>query len=287
MSLDLTAVARFMTAHARLLDRLRFDALTGDAEPRAVLDALNGYRNPDGGYGRGLEPDLRAVESQPAAAFHAFEVLAELPGDIAAPDARTLADWLTTVTCEDGGLPFALPVADPAACAPFWVDVDPDVSSLQITAIVATHAHRVPALAGHPWLDRATRYCLREIDALGEAPHALVLSFAVRLLDQMGETDRIRKLGAFLPADGLVPVAGGLPDETLHPLDFAPLPGRPARELFAQTVIDADLDRLAAGRQDDGGWVTDFASYSPAAALDWRGYTTVAAVGLLRANGRA
>ncbi|MFC0038116.1 hypothetical protein [Actinomadura rayongensis] len=287
MSIDLTAVARFMTAHARLLDRLRFDALTGDADPQAVLAALNGYRNPDGGYGRGLEPDLRAAESQPAAAFHAFEVLAELPGDLAAPDARALADWLATVTRDDGGLPFALPVADPTACAPFWVEADPDVSSLQITAIVATHAHRIPALAGHPWLDRATRYCLRAIDALGEQPHALVLSFAVRLLDRLGDANRIRKLAQFVPPDGLLPVVGGLPDETLRPLDFAPFPGRPARDLFAADVVDADLDRLAAGRQDDGGWVTDFASYSPAAALDWRGYTTVTAVGLLRANGRA
>ena len=40
------------------------------------------------------------------------------------------------------------------------------------------------------------------------------------------------------------------------------------------------------GQQDDGGWVVDFTAYSPAAALDWRGYATVGALTVLRANGR-
>ena len=51
-------------------------------------------------------------------------------------------------------------------------------------------------------------------------------------------------------------------------------------------MVDADLDRLAAGQRDDGGWEVDFTAYSPAAALEWRGYATVEAVGVLRAHGR-
>ncbi len=291
MSIDLNAASRFMAGHARLLDRWRFAALLGAGSSDAVLAALRGYRNPDGGYGSGLEPDLRAVGSQPSAAFHAFEVLAELPADAAAADARALADWLMTVTLPDGGLRFAVPIDDPTACAPFWVGADSTVSSLQITSIVATHAHRVPSIAGHPWLDRATAYCLRAIDALDGPPHALVLAFAVKFLDAVHGTipeaaGLLQRLGRFVPGDGLVPVEGGLADETMRPLDFAPLPGGPARALFAASVIDAELDRLAALQRDDGGWTTDFASYSPAAAFDWRGYKTVEAVALLRANGR-
>jgi hypothetical protein len=37
-------------------------------------------------------------------------------------------------------------------------------------------------------------------------------------------------------------------------------------------------------RQDDGGWPVDFESYSPAAALEWRGYATVQAVSILHRN---
>ena len=49
-----------MAAHARVLDRRRFELLSGEANVAGVLAALDGYRNPDGGYGWGLEPDLRS-----------------------------------------------------------------------------------------------------------------------------------------------------------------------------------------------------------------------------------
>lgn len=70
----------------------------------------------------------------------------------------------------------------------------------------------------------------------------------------------------------------------LRPLDLAPYPDRPARELFTAELISADLDRLAALQQDDGGWVVDYAKISPAGALDWRGYVTVRAIDILDRN---
>jgi len=50
-------------------------------------------------------------------------------------------------------------------------------------------------------------------------------------------------------------------------------------------VVETELERLASGQQPDGGWAVDFASYSPAATLEWRGHRTVQALILLRANG--
>jgi hypothetical protein len=40
-----------MAAAARVLDRRRFGALLGDGDAAGLLAALDGYRNPDGGYG--------------------------------------------------------------------------------------------------------------------------------------------------------------------------------------------------------------------------------------------
>jgi len=42
---------------------------------------------------------------------------------------------------------------------------------------------------------------------------------------------------------------------------------------------------LAAGQRDDGGWEVNFRSASPIGALEWRGYATVGAIQVLRANG--
>ncbi|MCF6475584.1 hypothetical protein FAF44_45625 [Nonomuraea sp. MG754425] len=293
MNVNLSSVPGFLAGHARLLDRRRYALLAGACDASATLAALDGYRNPDGGYGWGLEPDLRSPESQPGAALHAFEVFAEA-APVTSPHAAALCDWLDSVTLPDGGLPFALPLTVPAATAPWWAGGADGASSLQITAVSAAAAHRVaahdPAVAAHPWLERATRYCLDTIAELEERPPAYVLSFAVRFLDAVYDAepraaDLLKRLGALIPEDGRVPVEGGADGEALRPLDFAPLPGRPVRGLFEPDVIAADLVRLAGQQQDDGGWVVDYARISPAGSLEWRGAATVDAVRILRANG--
>lgn len=290
--IDLSAAAAFMATYARVLDRRRFQLLLDDRDPGAVLAALDAYRNSDGGYGWGLEPDLRAPQSQPGAALHAFEVFEDI-APVTAPHGVELCDWLASASLPDGGLPFALPVADAAGCAPFWAAADPTVSSLQITAIVAATAHRAaahdPAIAAHPWLARATRYCLAAIQAIDAAPHALVLAFAMQFLDAAYDTHPeaaalLDRLGKYIPASGLLHVAGGLEEEMMRPLDFAPMPDRPTRAFFTPDAISAELQRLVDQQQDDGGWPVDFANYSPAAALEWRGYMTVRAVSILQRN---
>jgi hypothetical protein len=283
MTFDRAAAASFLASHGRTLDWRRFHADTD-----GVLAALDGYRNADGGYGWGLEPDLRSPASQPAAAMHALEVLAEV-GPVTSPRAVELCDWLEVTSVPDGGLPFALPVEDAAGSAPWWTGADHTTSSLQITAQVVANAHLVaafdPAVAAHPWLARATAWCLDAIGAAGEREmHAYELLFSVRLLDALGDADGIDRLADRLPPEGLVPVAGGVEGEVLRPLKFAPEPGRPARRLFADDVVAADLDRLVGLQQPDGGWVVDFPSSSPVAELEWRGYATVEAVHVLTAN---
>ena len=295
MSIDRSAAADFMATHARVLDRRRFELRSGDSDPSAALAALGGYRNPDGGYGWGLEPDLRSQESQPGAAHHAFEVFEDV-APATSTHAAALCDWLESVSLPDGGMPFALPLGTSAGSGPWWSAADPSVSSLQITTVATAAALRVAAhdrdVAAHPWLERATDYCLKAIDAIDEAPSAYVLAFSVGFLDAVHDSyaeasDLLGELGKHVPADGRVRVQGGAEDEMLHPLDIAPYPDRPARALFSPDVISADLERLAGLQQDDGGWIVDFPSSSPAGSLDWRGYATVRAIDILEQNARA
>jgi hypothetical protein len=294
MTIDLSAAQTFMTTHARLLDRHRFDLHFSGADPGAALAAVDAHRNADGGYGWGLEPDLRAPESQPGGALHAFEVFEEV-APVTSARAADLCDWLDSVTLADGGVAFALPVASAAGTAPFWANADPRVSSLHITTAVAAVAHRVarhdPAVAEHPWLARATRYCLDTIGARDGAGHTLELMYSLAFLDAVAGDEPaaaplLDRLAATIPPSGALHVQGGAEDELIRPLDFAPFPDTRVRRHLADDVVAADLDRLAAEQRDDGGWETDFAAYSPAAALEWRGYMTVHALTVLRANGR-
>jgi hypothetical protein len=292
MDMDLNAAVSFVATHARILERRRLHLLLGEGSPEDVLAALDAYRNPDGGYGWALEPDLRSATSQPVAAMHALEVLAEVR-DAKSQRAPELCDWLADHTLPDGGVPFGLPYSDTAGSAPHWADADATVSSLQMTAQLAAQAHRLARhradIAGHPWLATATSYCLDAIDRTVETPHAYELMFVMRFLDAVAEhVPRARplvdRLTRYVTSNGPTPVTGGAEDEVLHLLDFTPYADAPSRASFTTDAIAADLDRLAGQQQPDGGWTVDYTLYSPAAALEWRGYATVQAVAVLRST---
>jgi hypothetical protein len=287
---DLARAAAFMATHARILDRHRFALALGRRGGAApALAALAAYAKDDGGYGHGLEPDLRSAPSQPGGALHAFEVLAEV-APATSPAAARLLGWLDTATLPDGGLPFALPGAGGPGDAPWWAAGDPSASSLHATAMVAAGAVRVgahdPDVAGHPWIARAVAFCRPRIEAIASAEQAIEIRFVLDLLDALAPqaswaAAELERIAGLLPADLILPVPGGADGEHLRPLDLAPRPGSPLRAHVDPAVITADLDRLDAEQDADGGWHVDFVAQSPAGALEWRGYATVRAVALL------
>ncbi|HET9610123.1 MAG TPA: hypothetical protein VFP06_10985 [Acidimicrobiales bacterium] len=111
----LDAAERYVLLNARLIERHRFARLFRDGPAEAVVAALRLYGNPDGGFGNGLEPDLRGAGSQPEPVAFALRILHEtgggLDGDAAPGGAlvRQACDWLATATTPDGGVPWVLP----------------------------------------------------------------------------------------------------------------------------------------------------------------------------------
>jgi hypothetical protein len=209
---------------------------------------------------------------------------------VTSPLAVGLLDWLDTVALDGGALPFARPGGASAGSAPMWATADTRSPSLHMTCVVLSIAHRVARhdaeVEAHAWLRRATDWALAEIAGLDGPRQAIEFRYVLQLLDALEARDELTRLGAHLPPDGIVPVTGGKPDEAMRPLDFAPEPDRPVRQLFDPATIETDLDRLEAEQHDDGGWDVDWEHWSPAGALDWRGWATVRAVRILRANGR-
>lgn len=284
---DSGAAARLLAAHARVLDRRVFQRLFEDGGPGPVRDAVAAYRNDDGGFGHGLEPDLRTAASQPAAVEMALRIM-----DVA--DAwderlvRAACDWLVTVAPAEGGAAAAEPTKAQGPHAPWWAAAEGHRASLIQTGEIAGVLYARGF--AHPWLDRATEVMWRRIGQLTE-PDAYqmfgVLTFLQHVPDRSRAADAIERTGPLLFDRGLVTLDPDAPGEVHTPLDFAPLPGSVARGLFDDATIAAHLDHLAAAQRDDGGWMFNWPSWSPAAEADWRGFLTVDALRVLRANGRA
>lgn len=287
MNADLQTAAAFIHSTARVLERRRFAHLFEGASAEPVVHALRAYRNDDGGFGHAIEPDMRAPTSQPVGIHTALEILHEVG---VRDDAmiRAAGDWLTTITRDDGGIPFVLEDAMAYPHAPWWQYSD-ESSAIQ-TPVNATAFHRLGAQ--HPWLDRADEFCFRQIATLDlsglTTQPGYALQFGVAFLNVHPDAARAdRALDELAPA--LDPLSAADPDpnaEVTSPLDLAPTPDSRSRRLFDDAIIDRHLDALAAAQQDDGGWKVSWPDWNPAAALEWRGVATINALRLLRANGR-
>jgi hypothetical protein len=283
MPVQIHSAEQFVLANARLLDRHRLAVLLHDAPVQPVLDSLRAYRNPDGGFGHALEPDVRAPDSEPAAALHALEVFAEI-GKLDDPMVADAAAWVATVADPDGGVPFVLPTAAAYPHAPWMVPSDGG-------------SHLTFALAGilweagsnEPWLRRATEWCWAKLERLDELS-AYFVKFALDFLDRVPDETRAReaveKLRSRIDADGSIRVPGGTENERLTPLTLSERPGGRSRALFTDDQIEAELVRLEQRQQDDGGWTFDWLAWSPGQSVEWRGGMTLRALATLGAHGR-
>jgi hypothetical protein len=283
MPIDLDAAERFVLGNARLLDRHRLAVMLHGAPAAPVLAALRAYRNPDGGFGNALEPDVRAPESEPAATLHALEVLSGV-GALDDPLVADAAAWVASIADDDGGVPFVMPTAAAHPHAPWMVPSD---GGSHLTFALAGKLWK--AGSGEPWLRRATEWCwakLEHADQIG----SYWVKFALDFLDSVPDAARagaaIEQLRPRIGADGSIAVAGGTADERLTPLMLSERPGARSRVLFADEQIEADLDRLQQGQQDDGGWTFDWLAWSPGQTVEWRGGMTLRALATLAAHGR-
>ena len=283
---DFDAAAAFVAANARVLDRRRFQRLFEDGPAAPVRDAVAAYRNDDGGFGHALEPDCRAPGSQPAAAEMALRVLDEA-------DAwdeglvRDACDWLTAVSPAEGGAAFVEPTLAGWPHAPWWVPEEGHPASLIATGMIAGTLH--DRGVSHPWLDGATEVMWNRIGTLTETS-GYEMSGVLRFLQHVPDRDRAReafvRVGPLLIERNLVALDPEASGEVHGVLDFAPEPDSLARSLFDDVTVKAHLDHLAQAQRDDGGWTFSWPAWSPAAELDWRGFLTVDALRVLRANAR-
>jgi hypothetical protein len=283
------AAYRFLLGQARLLERRLFATCFLGQPGSAVVDALRGYQNSDGGFGHGLEPDKRCPDSLPIDVEVALQTMAAAGATDAGVIGRA-CDFLGRVaaTAEAGGaVPLAHPVIESFPRASHWSDWTYR-PGLNPTAGLAGLLYQLAV--DHPWLAEATDYCWRQLESGARIADAHELSEVFVFLEHVPDRERADKQRAALAGTlaeaemfHLDPAADGY---GLTPLSLAPEPGARARALFDDALIEAHLDKLAASQQPDGGWPISWEPPSEASVLEWRGIVTVQALRTLTAYGR-
>lgn len=286
MSWDFDAARRYVYTAGRLLDQRLLEVLHEDADPSGVLAALMAYRNPDGGFGHGLEPDKRAPGSQPLDVEIALEYLVASGAD-GTDVALDACGWLDSLAAPSGAVPVLLPTIVGYPRAGHWA-ADEYPPGLNPTAAIAGHALELGI--EHPWVDRATEFCLREAESgrLPDEAHELLglAKLLVAAPDQGRAASILSAVAAALPSAAFMNLDAAEEGYGLTPLDFAPTPSSVASAWFDDAQLAAHLERLEHEQQPDGGWPLAWQPPGPASECEWRAIRTVRAMSTLRSHGR-
>ncbi|MFE9045830.1 hypothetical protein ACFYOG_33635 [Streptomyces sp. NPDC007818] len=294
---SLARAERFVWLTARVLEQRRFayHFLRGGADP--VEAALTAYLDEDGGYGHGLEPDLRGPVSQPLHTAHALRVLDSI-GRCGGLRVERICRYLTAVSTHEGALPAIHPSQRGYPSAPFVPVSDDPAGELLSTGPVVGTLHRNQVW--HAWLFRATEFCWAAVESL-EKSHPYEVQAAVAFLDSAPDRPRAEaaadRLGRLVRDQRLAvldpdrpeeyPVADGYaPGEHHYPHDYARVPDSLARGWFTDEELTRSLDFLAAEQAEDGGWPIRWRAWAPGSELEWRPIVTIQALRTLRAYGR-
>jgi hypothetical protein len=253
-----------------------------------VVRALKAYQNPDGGFGNALEPDNRCPDSQPIFVEHALYIL-DMAGALGDPRVKAdmllpACDYQHTITTGEGGVPFTLPTANRYPHTPWMGAPENPPAALNPTAAIA--GLLLKAGVHHPWLERASAFCWREIPvSQKEGFHDLmpVITFLTNTSDQQRAANELARIEQIVRKPGVVELdlsAGGY---VKMPLDWAPTPSSFCYKLFDESMLRLHLSALTKRQQPDGGWAINWDPISPVVDYEWRGRLTIDALVTIRA----
>jgi hypothetical protein len=279
----------FIRREGRVLERRLLATCFENAAGDGVIDALTAYRNDDGGFGHGLEPDKRCPSSLPIDVEVALQAMVTA-ATTSEPMVRQACDYLAAVAARaglGGAVPPAFADIESYPRAAHWTEWTYE-PGLNPTAGLAGLLTKLKV--EHPWVTQATAWCWEQLSGPELPDEVHTLSEVLVFLENAHDTDRAQETAQRV-RDHLATVGMYLADPDaagygLSPLHFAPLATSRWRSLFGEEVIQAHLDRLERDQQPDGGWPITWDPPSEASRLEWRGMVTLSALRTLDSYGR-
>ena len=296
--LSLSAFRRardFLHGAARPLERELFAHEFEGGPAESALRALDAFRNPDGGYGHGLEPDLRMPGSSVLGTLSALDLMRELGCDAREPRVRGAIGWL--VGRFDPALPgwrYVGPEAEDSPHAPHWKwqlhqpggpwdhVLNPGGRGLALLS-------HWPGLAPPGLRETLERAFVARVTQAVARPAELGVDTLFYAAQVENPTTRAALRGAAVAAVARDPAQWS--GYSAKPLRLAPTPDSPLAECLARETA-ANLDWEIDQQSTDGSWQPNwtwqgqFPAAWEGARREWQGELTLRALRSLRAFGR-
>jgi hypothetical protein len=295
----------FLKTQARPLDRALFAHRFEEAPSDHVVAELGCYRDPDGGFGHGLEPDLRTPKSSALCTGLALQLLQEIDCASDHPFVAAAVRFLLA-TYDEGQRVWRVipPDANQHPHAPWWHD---DAGSLARTfdnfliiprAQLVGLLHHYSELVPQDWLDAVTECTVGAIEALEDDAfggggdtlrYALELAETDALPDRFKDRliSRLHEVADQIVCRDIEEWGGYCPT----PLKIAPTPDSAVADVLwddLQRHLDYTIDhQTAAGTwEPTWNWGDLYPDAWEQAKLEWRGHLTLETLTSLRAFGR-
>ncbi|HNT74606.1 MAG TPA: hypothetical protein PKH77_06280 [Anaerolineae bacterium] len=292
----------FIFTHGRPLERARYAYHFEDGAAEAVFAELAKFQTPDGGFGHGLEPDLRLPDSSVLATTVGLQILREVAAPPDHPLVRgAMRALLHTFDPAAMAWPIIPPHTDDAPHAPWWTYSDTVAASWnhflvnpRVEIIGYLYDYAPPGLPA--WVrETLTAAAVAYPD---EHPDKVQM-FDLLCYDRLIKTRALPEATRKALIEKLLPLADQRvakdPAEwekyTLTPLELVDAPDSPFAGLLADAVAQ-NLDFEIAHQGNDGAWHPKWLWYGlypdtwPTAEREWAGVITLRTLQTLRKFGR-
>lgn len=278
----------FILINARMIERRLFEFHFANGNMNGVFHAVYAYRNPDGGFGHGMEPDTASPESQPLFSIMALETLDEvgyLTKEIILND---FMPYFESITTEKGGIPWMFRPKSSYPCEEHF-------KTVKEWAALSTTAPLLGILEKYeidiPWMKKAEQFVWSEFERIKDkhifcylcVPRWLVFLKHTKSRDKAKKT--INNLKNWILADGIIcedksDEGWGLYEKP-HSLNYAQSSESILYFLFTKETIESDLKELINRQKNDGRWNTWY-GISEGTKLEWAGIQTLWALKTLK-----
>lgn len=275
MSVSVRKARDFVFSNGALWERELYRALFDYGPMEHLHQCLLCYKNLDGGWGHGLEHDLKTPDSHPAA----LEYLLTVIRDFDLPVGSLLEgapQWLEQNQQEDGSLKNPDSLRDYPA-APWWVEWGGQTMPDSIVGNLTRLGLVTPSLAA------TTQQWVQANHSLEKIRANSWLFMAYHAYDYFMNVDDFPEIEMWRQAviQNIVDCASKAPEKQYYTLfAFAPAPDSPVARALPAGLLDRFLDHLQDTQRADGGW--DDEHNMP----HWQPVVTIGILHTLRSYGR-